>query len=92
MKFFILKILVFFCFPSKKEKKETHPKSKTHQNTTIGYCWGVERAVQMAYEARRQWPGAKMHVTNEIIHNPSVNQVRTQRRRVARYGRKQCQP
>jgi 4-hydroxy-3-methylbut-2-enyl diphosphate reductase len=73
MKFFILKFLVFFCFPSKKEKKETHPKSKTHQNTTIGYCWGVERAVQMAYEARRQWPGAKMHVTNEIIHNPAVN-------------------
>ena len=27
----------------------------------------------MAYEARRQWPGAKMHVTNEIIHNPAVN-------------------
>ena len=38
-----------------------------------GYCWGVERAVQMAYEARRAWPSAKMHVTNEIIHNPAVN-------------------
>ena len=41
-----------------------------------GYCWGVERAVQMAYEARKQYPGAKLHVTNEIIHNPAVNQVR----------------
>ncbi len=40
-----------------------------------GYCWGVERAVQMAYEARKQYPGAKLHVTNEIIHNPAVNQV-----------------
>ena len=41
-----------------------------------GYCWGVERAVQMAYEARRQYPERKMHITNEIIHNPAVNQVR----------------
>ena len=41
-----------------------------------GFCWGVERAVQMAYEARRAYPDRKLHVTNEIIHNPSVNQVR----------------
>lgn len=40
-----------------------------------GYCWGVERAVQMAYEARKQFPDQKMHITNEIIHNPAVNQV-----------------
>ena len=40
-----------------------------------GYCWGVERAVQMAYEARKQYPKASLHVTNEIIHNPAVNQV-----------------
>ncbi len=51
----------------------------THAGLTVrlaeayGYCWGVERAVQMAYEARRAWPGAKVHVTNEIIHNPAVN-------------------
>ena len=41
--------------------------------SAYGYCWGVERAVQMAYEARRAWPNATMHVTNEIIHNPAVN-------------------
>ena len=41
-----------------------------------GYCWGVERAVQMAYEARKQYPKASLHVTNEIIHNPAVNQVK----------------
>ena len=29
----------------------------------------------MAYEARKQYPGASLHVTNEIIHNPAVNQV-----------------
>ena len=44
-----------------------------------GYCWGVERAVQMAYEARRQFPGHRVHVTNEIIHNPAVNQVQPRR-------------
>lgn len=42
---------------------------------SYGYCWGVERAVQMAYEARRAYPGQKLYVTNEIIHNPAVNQV-----------------
>lgn len=43
---------------------------------SYGYCWGVERAVQMAYEARKSYPESKLHITNEIIHNPSVNQVR----------------
>ena len=37
-----------------------------------GFCWGVERAVQMAYEARRAYPGQRLHITNEIIHNPSA--------------------
>ena len=41
-----------------------------------GYCWGVERAVRMAYEARQTFPDKKVHITNEIIHNPEVNQVR----------------
>jgi hypothetical protein len=36
-----------------------------------GFCWGVERAVQMAYEARKAYPGQRIHITNEIIHNPS---------------------
>ncbi|GAB4817266.1 hypothetical protein N2152v2_004312 [Parachlorella kessleri] len=39
-----------------------------------GFCWGVERAVQMAYEARRAYPQQRLHITNEIIHNPGVNQ------------------
>ena len=42
---------------------------------SMGYCWGVERAVQMAYEARRLNPESEMHVTNEIIHNPQINEV-----------------
>lgn len=39
-----------------------------------GFCWGVERAVQMAYEARKAYPTQRLHITNEIIHNPGVNQ------------------
>lgn len=39
-----------------------------------GFCWGVERAVQMAYEARHRFPDATVHITNEIIHNPIVNE------------------
>jgi 4-hydroxy-3-methylbut-2-enyl diphosphate reductase len=40
-----------------------------------GYCWGVERAVRMAYEAKRSFPDKKLFITNEIIHNPEVNNV-----------------
>jgi len=49
-------------------------------NTTIrlaqafGFCWGVERAVAMAYETRRHFPTERIWITNEVIHNPSVNQ------------------
>ena len=40
----------------------------------FGFCWGVERAVAMAYETRQHFPNQKLWITNEIIHNPSVNQ------------------
>ena len=53
----------------------THKDVQVKLAQAYGYCWGVERAVQMAYEARRQYPERKMHITNEIIHNPAVNQV-----------------
>ncbi len=40
---------------------------------SFGFCWGVERAVAMAYETRRHYPKETIWMTNEIIHNPSVN-------------------
>lgn len=52
----------------------------THGDVTIklakdfGFCWGVERAIAMAYEARQHFPLQRIWITNEIIHNPGVNQ------------------
>jgi 4-hydroxy-3-methylbut-2-enyl diphosphate reductase len=40
----------------------------------FGFCWGVERAVAIAYETRQHFPTQRIWITNEIIHNPSVNQ------------------
>ncbi len=45
-----------------------------HLAESFGFCWGVERAVAMAYETRQHFPTEKIWITNEIIHNPSVNQ------------------
>jgi 4-hydroxy-3-methylbut-2-enyl diphosphate reductase len=45
---------------------------------SYGFCWGVERAVQIAYEARKQFPEQKLWITNEIIHNPTVNDKLTE--------------
>ncbi len=44
-----------------------------HLARAFGFCWGVERAVAMAYETRSQFPTQKIWITNEIIHNPLVN-------------------
>jgi 4-hydroxy-3-methylbut-2-enyl diphosphate reductase len=40
---------------------------------SYGFCWGVERSITMAYEAKNFFPDKTIWVTNEIIHNPQVN-------------------
>jgi len=39
----------------------------------FGFCWGVERSIALAYEAVSHYPDKKLHITNELIHNPEVN-------------------
>ncbi len=39
----------------------------------FGFCYGVDRAVEYAYEARARFPGKRIFITGEIIHNPYVN-------------------
>jgi 4-hydroxy-3-methylbut-2-enyl diphosphate reductase len=40
----------------------------------FGFCYGVERAVEYAYETRNRFPDRLIYLTGEIIHNPHVNQ------------------
>ncbi len=45
-----------------------------HLAREFGFCYGVDRAVDYAYQARRRFPGRNVFLTGEIIHNPHVNQ------------------
>ena len=46
---------------------------KVHLAKDFGFCWGVERSIALAYEAVEHYPEKKLHITNELIHNPEVN-------------------
>ncbi len=39
----------------------------------FGFCYGVDRAVEYAYETRSKFPGKRTFLVGEIIHNPHVN-------------------
>lgn len=61
------------------EKLRARGGTLTIGNTTVhlakefGFCYGVERAIDLAYASRRVFPDQRIFLIGEIIHNPEVN-------------------
>ncbi len=45
-----------------------------HLAREFGFCYGVDRAVDYAYQTRQRFPDRTVYLTGEIIHNPHVNE------------------
>lgn len=44
-----------------------------HTARSFGFCWGVDRAVAMVRDAISEYPGRRVWLLDQIIHNPRVN-------------------
>ena len=59
--------------------RHEHGRLSLHLAREFGFCYGVDRAVDYAYQAVARFPGRQVFLTGEIIHNPHVNgQLRDQ--------------
>jgi len=45
-----------------------------HLAREFGFCYGVDRAVDYAYQTRARFQDRQVFLTGEIIHNPHVNE------------------
>ena len=59
-----------------KENDFTHHAGRLtiHLAREFGFCYGVDRAVDYAYQTRQRFPDQRVFLTGEIIHNPHVNE------------------
>lgn len=53
---------------------KTFGRFTVHLAKEFGFCYGVDRAVELAYETCLTFPHKRVFLTTEIIHNPTVNQ------------------
>ena len=51
----------------------TRDRLVVHLAKEFGFCYGVDRAVDYAYQTRERFPDRRVFLTGEIIHNPQVN-------------------
>ena len=52
----------------------TNGRLTIHLAHEFGFCYGVDRAVDYAYQTRKKFPDRRVFLTGEIIHNPHVNE------------------
>ena len=61
------------------EEIRSYGYSRTFGDVTVrlaeefGFCYGVDRAIDYAYETRTKFPDKTVYLVGEIIHNPHVN-------------------